>query len=197
MKKPWIKPELFKMDLAKVFGGPGDGLYETITQPLYDTVDFHKERHLQLFQHPIGPKKPIGDTNMFFPAALPRGQAFIVRGITLQLLQPKVYDPDCRKFYLNGYATFQIGAKNYLWLPTREVSNHDQAPAINIKFQIANGKVTTTADALDSPAIELAPHNLLLVPEQPFKVAISELKPLKYPARVRAILHGQLTRSVC
>jgi hypothetical protein len=187
-----------KFDISGMLSSFDAHSWERINQPLYDTVDYPElGGHLAMFCEPVGVAlKTMGDTNMFLCSQLPTGQAFIIGGITLELLQDSPNKRDERRFYQHGWFTFVIGAKVYNNGLNLEVKKGTEIPSITLTVSVREGLVSTAIERGDDfVPYKLEPNNLLLVANQNFRLQISELPKLSRPARIRATLHGELLRT--
>lgn len=183
--------------------GAAKSEYETITQPIFDTLPYPKAGgFLRFFQFPIGAGNPIktwAETNMHMACQLPNATAFVVQSIRLKLLLDQESRADERRFYSQGQVSFQIGAKSYFQGVPGELSPQKD-PEITITFDLSEpDQVRVTAGTGEEKAqgLVLAPNNLLLIPHQYFCLVCDQLPKLRTKARLAAILYGNLMRQVC
>jgi hypothetical protein len=163
------------------------------------------------------------DTDMTAAGQVPANQAFIVTAIELLYMVtlnfsasalPADYGPSLATYMAfpqinniwlttqQGYLTFKIGSKVYLQegplkLFSSSVDLEIDGAQATANTKVANGVAYTQYAKSVGPAYNLAPHNLLLIPNQNFNVTLSwgTLTGLVEKTCIRCRLLGQLLRA--
>jgi hypothetical protein len=167
-----------------------------------------------------GSAKTPEDTNMQAAGNMPAMQAYIVSSIEVDV-QPAVPAfgatnlpafsgaaqvistiNDVWKIRATGYLVFTIGSKNYMTegplmkFPASNDLEIDAAIADSTTAGAANERYAAYAKAV-GPAYEIAPNNLLLIPNQNFAVTLNwaTLQTVTTAARLFVRLMGTLIRA--
>ncbi len=178
------------------------GVSESIWQPLYDyqTAASAGASTQRFFLVPQGQGgKTLSDTNMELAGQLPKGQAFLITGIQVELYpgvsingtDASAFADDVYNFYNGGHLILTIGSKAFV----------TQGPFM--KFPPINrlGMDSSTTVATDRYAYATATgreyviENTLLESSQNFNVELSNLSALSADARVGVTLNGYLYRN--
>jgi hypothetical protein len=177
---------------------------ETIWSPLYDKQTVANGTTFQsFFQRARGASGVTpGDTNMVQASQLPKGQAFLITGVQVELfpttkpataIEAQTFANIVYDFYTSGHLLLTIGSKNYV----------DQAPLM--KFPPVNRLYLESA--IDTSAApngvtyaaaagrEFSVVPMLLESSQNFSVTLSELPTLGEDVIVNVSLNGQLYRN--
>ena len=180
------------------------GAVESIYQPLYDyqTLLAAGAATQTFFQEPIGQSgKTVADTNMDLAGQLPKGQAFAVTGVQVELL-PGVgvdnatitdFTDDIYSVLKDGALEFTIGSKKYV-----TQGNLMKFPPVNRLSGFAGtGLAAQTISYAQSAGREFAIIDLLLESSQNFNVKLLELAalPSGQDARIGVTLNGYLFRN--
>jgi len=177
---------------------------EGIWQPLYDyqTKTAAATATQRFFIDPIGTVgKTQADTNMELSGQIPKGQAFLITGIQVELYPGELvgqatiaeFADDVYDFYKGGALKLKIGSKDYVtqgnlmkFAPVNRlgVSGSSGTTAVNYLYACATGR-------------EFAIKDLLLESNQNFSVELLELAalPSTNDARVGVTLNGFLYRN--
>lgn len=184
------------------------GVVESIYQPLYDyQVLLAAGIATQtFFQSPIGQiNKTIADTNMSLAGQLPKGQAFVITGIQVEILPGDAingialanFADDVYDVLKGGALELTIGSKNYI-----VQGNLMKFPPVNRLSVEAAVSETTTASIIhveyaQSAGREFSVIPLLLESSQNFDVKLLELAalPSGTNGRIGVSLNGYLFRN--
>lgn len=193
--------------------------WETITQPLYSTLNYPPEgcTNLWFFQRAIGVEEPEltpEDTNMELPGQLPKNRMFLIEQVEVRFQTDDLGDDskfatarflrDAFNFYRRGHLALYIGSTPYLrnaplgnfWSFPPIVPNEPPSPLAKIPRLSRHLRKMALGGFNGKPYV-LAPNNLLIVPEYNFVVSLewpNGMVPISAPARVSVILHGKTYR---
>lgn len=175
---------------------------EAIWQPLYDyqTLAAAGATSQRFFIDPIGSGgKTEADTNMELSGQIPKGQAFLVTGIQVELYPGVViasaandFADDIYDFYKGGYLTFKIGSKEFA-----SQGNLMKFPPVNrLGVSAATGNAESYLYSV-ATGREFEVKDLLLESNQNFNVELNELAamPSGNDARIGVTLNGFLYRN--
>lgn len=184
------------------------GYKEAIWQPIYDYQDLAAAgaNSQRFFIDPVGTGgKTIADTNMELSGQIPKGQAFLITGIQVELYPGEViqqdsvsqFADDIYDFYKGGALKLKIGSKDFI-----TQGNLMKFPPVN-RMGVDSSVSDTTADTVHSylyataTGREYAIKDLLLESNQNFSVELLELAamPSGNDARVGVTLNGFLYRN--
>jgi len=190
------------------------GYKEQIWQPFYDYKDyaFGGAASTIFFQEPQGQNgKGLADTNMELSGQIPKGQAFLITGVQVEILpgiNPSTngdgsgsgphFVNDIYQAYKGGTLVLRIGSKEYI-----RQGNLMKFPPVN---RLAVDSSVAIADAADkdvhtsyatAAGREFAVNGLLLESNQNFDITIRELAalPSGVDARIGVTLNGWLYRN--
>ncbi len=179
-------------------------LSEVIYQPFYDyQVLAAAGAATQLFfQTPQGQSgKTLADTNMDLAGQLPKGQAFSITGIQVEVL-PGVgiddaavteFSDDVYETLKGGALELKIGSKVYV-----AQGNLMKFPPVNrLTGAVSTGLITQQIQYLQSTGREFSVVDLLLESSQNFSVNLTELAalPSTSAGRIGVTLNGYLFRN--
>lgn len=184
------------------------GMSEAIWQPLYDyqTLAAAGANTQRFFIDPVGTGgKTLADTNMELAGQIPKGQAFLITGIQVELY-PGVnigsaaassFADDIYQVYQDGLLVLQIGSKDF-------VTQGNLMKFAPVNRLAMNSAVTETAAATTRSYLyataagrEFAIKDLLLESNQNFSIELRELAalPSGADARIGVTLNGFLYRN--
>lgn len=187
------------------------GMSEVIWNPLYDyqTKTSAATSRQRFFQEPIGGSsgKTIVDTNMELNGQIPKGQAFVITGIQVELLPgidvsgaalDNQFADDIYAFYQSGALKLTIGSKDWI-----VQGNLMKFPPTNRLAVQAATSITNAADTADNYVYsvaagrEFAVKDLLLESSQNFNVELIDTAalPSGVDARLGVTLNGWLYRN--
>lgn len=175
---------------------------EAIWQPLYDyqTKTAAATTSQRFFVDPIGTAgKTKSDTNIDLSGQLPKGQAFQITGVQVELL-PSVslsssaavnaFTQDVYDFYNSGHLILKIGSKDYI-----TQGNLMKFPPVNrLAIDSASGGDRDYGYGV-AAGREFAIKDLLLESSQNFSVELNDLSAISAAARVGVTLNGFLFRN--
>jgi len=180
------------------------GIIEVIEQPLYDyqTLAATAVASQKFFQTPQGQNgKSIADTNMELAGQLPKGQAFAITGIQVEVLPGLDIDAAAASEFANdvyavlkgGALALRIGSKVYT-----VQGNLMKFPPVNRLAGFAStGLVTQQIQYVQAGGREFKVIDLLLESSQNFSVELIDLPvlPSGTAGRIGVTLNGSLFRN--
>lgn len=179
-----------------------------IWNPLYDyqTLASGGVSVQRFFVDPVGTQsKTLADTNMQLSGQIPKGQAFEITGIQVELY-PGVaingtaasdFADDIYDFYKDGYLVLTIGQKDFV----TQGNLMKFAPVNRLALASDSATTATTTTLVAQYAVaagrEFSIANLLLESNQNFSVQLHEINalPSGQSARVGVTLNGFLYRN--
>ncbi len=182
--------------------GMGDAVYN----PLYDyqTLSATATSTQRFFQVPIGQAgKTITDTNMELAGQLPKGQAFLVTGVQVEILPSTTvgingttaskFADDVYNVLRTGSLVFTIGSKEYI----RQGNLMKFSPVNRLAVDSATTVTTDRYVYAVGAGREFAIADLLLESNQNFNVQINDLPalPSGQAGRIGVTLNGFLYRN--
>ncbi len=181
---------------------PGYG--EAIYQPLYDyqTLAATAVAQQRFFQVPQGQSgKVLADTNMELAGQIPKGQAFLITGIQVEILPGVAINGTTASKFADDIYTVSKGGALKLTIGSKDFvvqGNLAKFPPVN---RLALDSATTVATDRYSYAVvagrEFSVADLLLESNQNFNVTLLDLAalPSASPGRIGVTLNGFLYRN--
>lgn len=182
------------------------GKVESLWQPLYDYAQYSAAQNaIVFFQNPIGQagvgiaNKTILDTNMELSGQIPKGQAFFITGIQVEMMP--LYDiagaalsefsNDVYEFYRTGALILTIGSKAFATqAPLMKFS-----PTNRLVVDTSTGVATSSIQYATSVGREFTTEPLMLESNQNFNVQLLQLPLPSAEVRVGVTLNGYLYRN--
>lgn len=183
------------------------GMSEAIWQPLYDyqTLAAAGAATQRFFIDPVGTTgKTLADTNMELAGQIPKGQAFLITGIQVELYPgvnintqaaTATFADDIYQVYQDGLLVLQIGSKDFV----TQGNLMKFAPVNRLAVGAATDGNAAANNVLYASAVgrEFAIKDLVLESNQNFSVELRELAalPSGADARIGVTLNGFLYRN--
>lgn len=180
------------------------GMVENIYQPLYDyqTLAAAAVATQTFFQAPIGQSgKTIADTNMTLAGQLPKGQAFVVTSLQVEVLPGETianaavsaFSDDVYDVLKGGALEFTVGSKLYV-----QQGNLMKFPPVNrLSGESATGELLSSIQYIQGAGRPFAVVPILLESSQNFDIKLIELAalPSTVAGRIGVTLNGYLFRN--
>lgn len=185
------------------------GKVETVWNPIYDyqTKTAAATSVQRFFVDPNGNGgKTEADTNMTLSGQLPKGQAFVITSVQVELYPDLPIDftnasaqsafaQDVYAFYTTGFLNLKIGSKSYI-----QQGNLMKFAPVNrlaIDSSVSSNVASTVSSYVYATASgrEFSVRELLLESSQDFSVELREMSAISADARLGVTLNGYLMRT--